>query len=211
MGIERLIKIRKTVHCQHCGKELLPGTMAYRWQPFHRSARYWCEEHKPTRSETTESSYLQALYGIVDTEIMFDDISEAEDVINDLHSQIEELRDSQQEIFDNIPEQLQYGPVATTIQEHIDKLDQALSDLEDIDDFDEPENDYVRDTFEEEQYDANYDDCTEEEFKAEQDKLRKEFELSEDENAEAHLIDLIQEKKDEIIESIQEALSSIDE
>ena len=46
---------------------------------------------------------------------------------------MEELRDTCQESFDNIPEQLQEGDSGQILQERIENLDDVISNLENID------------------------------------------------------------------------------
>ena len=56
------------------------------------------------------------------------------DSIMDLRSQIEEIRDEEQEAFDNMPESFQEGEKGEMSQNAIDNLDSALSDMDSLED-----------------------------------------------------------------------------
>lgn len=64
--------------------------------------------------------------------ILSDAIGKAED----LHSQLEALKDEEQEYYDNMPEGLQNSDKGSVAQEAIDNLENALSALESLKDFD---------------------------------------------------------------------------
>lgn len=53
------------------------------------------------------------------------------DKLNDLQPCIEQVRDDEQEFFDNMPEGLQEGVRGEAAQEAIDELDNALAQIED--------------------------------------------------------------------------------
>ena len=53
--------------------------------------------------------------------------------VDEVKSDLENLRDTCQESLDNIPEQLQEAPAGQTLQERIENLDSAISDFENID------------------------------------------------------------------------------
>lgn len=47
--------------------------------------------------------------------------------------ELREIRDDEQDAYDNLPESLQESSKGETMQEAIDKLEEILDDLEDID------------------------------------------------------------------------------
>ena len=53
--------------------------------------------------------------------------------MEEIRESLEDLRDTCQESFDNIPEQLQEATAGEILQERIDNLDSAISELENID------------------------------------------------------------------------------
>ena len=52
-------------------------------------------------------------------------------LLNDAKDIIEEVRDEEQECFDNMPEGIQYSERGDQMQENIDTLDSVSSDLDD--------------------------------------------------------------------------------
>lgn len=90
---------------------------------------------KPRQSQLTNNSFKQELYSIQES---IEDFSpeDPDDVgvfVEELISNLEELRDTCQESFDNIPEQLQEGNSGQILQERIENLDDVISNLENID------------------------------------------------------------------------------
>lgn len=59
-------------------------------------------------------------------------IQELKDKLLDLLTEIEEIKDEEQEAFDNLPEPLQDGDKGTKMSEAIDNLDSAYSSLEEV-------------------------------------------------------------------------------
>ena len=158
----------------------------------YQSTKIRAYEYPFSRSDTTTSDYLSTLWDMIDT---FDRRitgctipSEFESIRDDLVSELEDLRDETQDRLDNMPESLQYSPTGELLQERIDRLEDAISDLEDIDDFEDadPED------FEDDRDDYDSD----EEF---QDALND------------WIYETNDEKSDEIISDLQDALDSADE
>lgn len=57
------------------------------------------------------------------------------DVINKIEeqkSELESIRDEEQDCFDNLPEGIQYSERGDTMQEYIDNIDEAISEIDDI-------------------------------------------------------------------------------
>lgn len=53
------------------------------------------------------------------------------DKLDNIKSDIESLRDEEQESYDNIPYNLKDSEMGTTMYENIDELDEVISNLED--------------------------------------------------------------------------------
>lgn len=60
-------------------------------------------------------------------------LPEITDLIDELKSAIEEVRDDEQEYFDNMPESFQYGDKGQAAEAAVGSLDEAISALEDFD------------------------------------------------------------------------------
>lgn len=90
---------------------------------------------KPRQSQLTNNSFKQELYAIQESVEDFspEDPDEVSEFVEELISNLEELRDTCQESFDNIPEQLQEGNSGQILQERIENLDDVISNLENID------------------------------------------------------------------------------
>ena len=90
---------------------------------------------KPRQSQLTNNSFKQELYSIQESVEDFspEDPDEVGEFVEELISDLEELRDTCQESFDNIPEQLQEGNSGQILQERIENLDDVISNLENID------------------------------------------------------------------------------
>lgn len=115
------------------------GESYYWWKFRYGGKRY--SKTPPKQSQLTQSPYFAALYDlqdeVEDTEITcFDDLEQLSDSIRE---QIAELRDQAQESLDNMPEQLQYAPTGELLQERIDACDGAESEIDMVEEFDEPE------------------------------------------------------------------------
>lgn len=90
---------------------------------------------KPRQSQLTNNSFKQELYSIQESVEDFspEDPDDVSVFVEELISDLEELRDTCQESFDNIPEQLQEGDSGQILQERIENLDDVISNLENID------------------------------------------------------------------------------
>jgi hypothetical protein len=92
---------------------------------------------QPTRSQLTRSAFLGTLWGIEDgLGDRFKGIVSSEDIqsgIDDLISEIEELKDETEGSLDNMPEQLKDADSGQLLQERIDGLESWISELDSID------------------------------------------------------------------------------
>lgn len=89
----------------------------------------------PKRSQLTMSEFYGTLYDIQD-ETHFEaagDFADLTSMRDDIVSQLEELRDAQQEKLDNMPEGLQQGSTGEMLQERYDALDSAIDELNGVD------------------------------------------------------------------------------
>lgn len=181
--INTVNKSRKEQICGNC-KNIIPVGSRYYYIDFY-SGRHSvrCEKCGFKPYETTENPYLQSLYQIqYDYSEKLDEATEEtlEDIVQDIVSDLENLRDEVQERFDNIPEQLQDGDAGSLLQERIDSLESAISDIENEDftyfddwreengwgedDFESwcEEQGYTDDVDEEDESDSNLEDHREE-------------------------------------------------
>ena len=56
------------------------------------------------------------------------------ELLDEVYSMIEDVKNEEEEAYDNMPESLQYSERADTMQEAIDGLEEVLSDLENVKD-----------------------------------------------------------------------------
>ena len=59
-------------------------------------------------------------------------IMKAIGMVADARAILEEVKDDEQEAFDNLPESFQYGERGDQMQDFIDALEEAVSSLEDV-------------------------------------------------------------------------------
>ena len=112
--------------------EIKKGDTYYWWKfrygPIIKSFMY------PDRRQLTRSSYLISMYDIEDeiSSIVADE--SISDQIQEIISNLECLRDEQQESLDNMPEHLQDSSSSgQMLQERIDSLENTISEFENID------------------------------------------------------------------------------
>jgi hypothetical protein len=92
---------------------------------------------QPTRSQLTRSTFLSTVYAIEDgISDRFKECATSDDIesgIDELISEIEELKDETQGSLENMPQQLQDADSGQLLQERIDGLESWVSDLQGID------------------------------------------------------------------------------
>lgn len=59
-------------------------------------------------------------------------LAEAIDLINQAKGILEEVKDEEQEAYDNLPESFQYGERGEQMQEYIDSMDEAYENLDEM-------------------------------------------------------------------------------
>lgn len=162
---------------------------SYYWWQFKNSSKQFSKT-RPKPSQLTQSNYLSTLYGIQESleDITASNTDELQEAVDDIKTQLEELRDTTQESLDNMPDSLQSSPTGELLQERIDALENAISEVEGIDtDYDEPDDDEIRGELAD---DVEYTPTDEEEENDDFDIDEKKKELVTDEQ--------IQEKKEEL-------------
>lgn len=124
-------KSRKEYICQKCKHTIHVGEEYYKIEAMYAATKYRCLNCKPSRSELTSSEYLAWLYELKDNIDHYD--LRTEEGKDDLYTEIEQMKSELEDKLYNMPEQLQYAPTGEMIQERIDALDEALSDLDSVD------------------------------------------------------------------------------
>ena len=64
-------------------------------------------------------------------------VAEALELIEKARNILEEVKDEEQEAYDNLPESLQYGERGEQMQENVDTIEEYLSYLEETDSLEE--------------------------------------------------------------------------
>lgn len=129
--VQVITKSRKEYKCSKCGKVIPAGSRYYKGEINFGPTIIRCTECGLEHWEVTTSDY-QLRAG----EIVYrwrENYDTSEDGIASIVSDLEELRDELQDRLDNMPEGLQEGDIGQLLQERIDALDSAISDLESID------------------------------------------------------------------------------
>ena len=121
------------------------GESYYWWKFRYGGKRY--SKTRPRPSQLTQSAYFGTIRSLVE-QIEDFSTSSYEDIQGlkeDIMNELENLRDETQEKLDNMAEyNLEYSPTGEMLQERVDALESAISDLDMIDedwefDEDEPE------------------------------------------------------------------------
>lgn len=143
---QTLTKIDRTIPANDQDRIFINvGESYYTWGFMNGGTFYSKTEPRP--SQLTSSAFMQTYLSIQETveDWVPGDASDVESFVADIIEQLEELRDTTQENFDNIPENLQYAPVGEMMQERIDSLDSLISEFECIEvEYDEPDEDDVK-------------------------------------------------------------------
>ena len=135
--------------CEVCKKKIEPKETYYKIVSRFGKPRVRCEKHKPHRWELTSSDFLSTLWRLQDNLDNDYDLSDFS-CVEDIKSELENLRDECQDRLDNMPEQLQEASTGEILQTRIDSLDSAIDELDGIEEPDE---------YDEEMWDAyNSDD-----------------------------------------------------
>ena len=60
-------------------------------------------------------------------------LAEIQERLQDIMSALDEIRNEEQEAYDNLPESIQYSERGDAMTDAIDNIDEAVSTLEDVD------------------------------------------------------------------------------
>lgn len=102
---------------------------SYYWWKFRFGGKHYSKT-PPKQSQLTSSPYLSQILEI--QERVFDR-EDPESFVEEIKSELESLKDELEGNLQNMPEGLQQGDTGQLLQERIDCLDQAVTDLENID------------------------------------------------------------------------------
>jgi len=109
------------------------GESYYWWKFRYGGKRYSLTRPRP--SQLTQSAYYGTIRSLVeqieDTPISTQD--EYESLRDDIRDELQNLSEETQGSLDNMPDSLQYSPTGEMLQERIDALDNADSELDYID------------------------------------------------------------------------------
>ena len=123
------VKARNQYTCSKCGKVIEKGDEYLRGERFRSTPLIRCTSCGIRDWELSSSEYVQGVGKICDEWEETYGIDNIEDIVNDL----EDIKDCCESSLENMPEGLQDGDVGTLLQERIDALDDAITNLEDID------------------------------------------------------------------------------
>lgn len=141
--ITQVKKSRKAYKCSRCGKEIPVGSEYLRGDLNFSKPIIRCVKCGLQSWEVTTSDFqLRAGEAVYRWEENYStDAVDLAETVESLKSDLEELRDELQDRLDNMPESLQDSDTGNTLQERIDSLDEAISELESVDaEFDEEED-----------------------------------------------------------------------
>lgn len=140
----------------------------------------------PKPSQLTQSEFLSTIYAIdEDIQALTTEDDDIQGSIDDIVSQLEELRDECDDKHSNMPDQLQDSEVGELLQERVDNLDDMINELQGI------ETD--------EWIEIDDQDAIDDMGDKEDDETQEEFE----ERIAEHKAEMLQDKRDEILEEIQ--------
>lgn len=131
---QTLSKIDRTIPINDSDTVFILKGESYYWWQFQNSPKQYSKT-RPRASELTQSAYYSALYSIVEQieDFSTDSAEELNDFVENIKTELEDLRDTTQESYDNMPENLQYSATAELLQERVDSLESAISEIESID------------------------------------------------------------------------------
>ena len=138
--ITRVKKSRKEYRCSKCGEIIPVGSAYIRGDLNFSKPIIRCTKCGLKGYEVTTSEYVRSVGPIV--EDWRDSYLPNEEGRDSIVDELGNIRDELQDHFDNMPEGLQYGDTGQLLEERISYLDDAISELENIDfeDFDDNED-----------------------------------------------------------------------
>ena len=144
-------KARKEYKCSKCGEVIKVGDPYLKGIPFRRSPVIRCTKCGLRSWELSSSDYVQGVGRVC--ECWEEDYGCDENTAQSIADELSNILDTTQDSLDNMPEGLQEGDTGQLLQERIDNLYSAISDLEAID---------YENIKEGELGDSNYDSLTDE-------------------------------------------------
>ena len=124
-------KARKEYKCSKCGEVIKVGDIYLKGTPFRRSPVIRCTKCGLRSWELSSSDYVQGVGRVCDC--WEEDYGCDEDTAQQIADELTNIQDEVQGSLDNMPEGLQEGDTGQLLQERIDNLEYAISDLEAID------------------------------------------------------------------------------
>ena len=118
-------KSRKEYICSKCKRTINIGEKYKKIVAMYRKPTIVCCDCKIARSELTTSEYYSWLYDFQDN-INIETLEDAQEALEEIEMQKDEL----EEKYDNIPEQLQDAGAGCILQERIESLEEAYSEVE---------------------------------------------------------------------------------
>lgn len=115
------------------------GKSYYWWKFRYGGKRYSLTPPRP--SQLTQSAYYGTVRALTE-QIEDANIQDNDELISmrdEIGSELESLLDETQGSLDNMPEQLQFSPTGELLQERIDAVEEAISEIECIEECDEEE------------------------------------------------------------------------
>ena len=187
---QELSKLDRTVPRDEKDPIFIAKGESYFWWQFKNGGKNFSKT-RPKNSQLTQSAYLSQLYSIQERieDISAEDASDLESIVDELKSELEALKEETEEAKERMPDSLQDSPTGELLQERIDNLENAISEIESIDlEYEEPDEDELMDDLK--------DDVEDLEIPEEGDEGYEDFD--EDEARKALVTDaMIKEKKDE--------------
>jgi DNA-directed RNA polymerase subunit RPC12/RpoP len=162
-------KARKEYKCSKCGEVIKVGDVYLKGTPFRRSPVIRCTKCGLRSWELSSSDYVQGVGRVCDC--WEEDYGCDEDTAQSVADELQNICDEVQSSLDNMPEGLQEGDTGQLLQERIDNLELAISDLEAID-YDGIKEGELGDS----DYDSLTDEAKEEMDEAIKSSLREEIE-----------------------------------
>lgn len=143
--IQRIQKSRKETRCSRCGKIIPVGNPYLKAEINFGPTIRRCTDCGLESWEITTSDFKLRVGELVYRWRQSYDASE--EGVEEMISELESIHDETEEKYDNLPEGIQDSDLGNLLQERMDMLDSARSDLEDID-YDTIKAEIVRDEIE---------------------------------------------------------------
>lgn len=157
-------KLDRTVPADKYDKIFIAKGESYYWWAFKNGGKHFSKE-RPRQSQLTQSNYLSQLYSIQERieDIQVEEAGDIEGIVDELKSDLESLKEETEGSLENMPDSLQSSPTGELLQERIDALDNAISELEGIEiQYEEPEESEIIEELKEENGEDDYEPTAEE-------------------------------------------------